>query len=440
MEREKKKSSFIGLIPLIGFLVLYVISSIISKSFDSMPLLVGMIIAAIISFTLPSPNGKKTLQEKVVIFCKSAGDANLMMMIVIFILAGAFQGVASKMGAVSSITNIGLTLLPQNLILPGVFIIACCLSFAMGTSMGTIAALMPVAVDVAIKMQINPALLAGIVVGGAMFGDNNSFISASAIAAVQTQDVLMRKKFILNMIYDLPAIIINCILLSLYPIKTLAINTRYSFNLIDILPYLVVIVLSLIGMNVMPVLLFGVTTGILIGVMQGNFTLISSMTYLQKGMNDMEDMAIIAIFVGGVVGMMDYLGGIQWLLDVLSKKTKTKHSAEFSIGLLIILLCLATTNNTIAIITVGPLATDIGQKFKLSRTRVATILSMYATNIQGAIPYAGQLLVAAGMAHVSPVAIMPWVWYCYLTLIMSLFLVFTNFPKMQKNSYLKDSY
>ena len=417
---QKQPSSFMGLLPLIVFVFLYILSGVISGKFDSMPLLVGMIIAAIVGFCLPAPNGQKklTLEERVAVFCKAGGDQGLIMMIVIFILAGAFQGVATKMHAVSSITNMCLSFLPQNLILPGIFLIAIILSFAMGTSMGTIAALMPV--------------------GGAMFGDNNSFISASAIAAVNSQKVLMKNKFLLNFLYDIPAIIVNCILLAFYPVKDIALTGTYQYNPVDIVPYLLVIILSLVGMNVMSVLMIGIISCLLIGVFQGDFTLIGSMTYLQKGMAGMEDMSLICIFVGGVVGLMNYLGGIQWLIDKLSKNTKSKHGALLSIGFLIILLCLSTTNNTVAIITVGPLAVDIGKKFNLSRTRVATALSMFATNVQGFIPYAGQLLVSSAMAKVSPVAVMPYVWYCYLTLIMSLILAITDFPKIRTKS--NDSY
>lgn len=435
MQKKKQVSSFIGLLPLISFLILYIISGIISGKFDSMPLLVGMVIAAIIAFCLPAPKGQKKLklEEKVMIFCKAGGDPGVVMMLIIFILAGAFQGVATKMKAVSSVTNLCLSILPKNLILPGIFLIGVILSFAMGTSMGTIAALMPVGVLIATQTGVNPAIVAGAVVGGAMFGDNNSFISASAIAAVNSQKVLMKNKFLLNFLYDLPAIIVNCILLSFYPLKHVALSAAtYHYNLIDILPYVLVIILSLFGMNVMSVLMIGIISCIIIGVMQGNFTLISSMAYLQKGMASMEDMALICIFISGVVGLMKYLGGIQWLIDKMGQQTKTKHGALLSIGMLIILLCLSTTNNTVAIITVGPLAVTIGKKFKLSRTRVATALSMFATNVQGFIPYAGQLLVAGAMAHISPVAITPYVWYCYLTLIMSILLAVTDFPKLKR--------
>lgn len=304
--------------------------------------------------------------------------------------------------------------------------------------MGTIAALMPVGVMIATKTGVSPAVVAGAIVGGAMFGDNNSFISASAIAAVNSQKVLMKNKFLLNFLYDIPAIIVNCILLAFYPVKDIALTGTYQYNPVDIVPYLLVIILSLVGMNVMSVLMIGIISCLLIGVFQGDFTLIGSMTYLQKGMAGMEDMSLICIFVGGVVGLMNYLGGIQWLIDKLSKNTKSKHGALLSIGFLIILLCLSTTNNTVAIITVGPLAVDIGKKFNLSRTRVATALSMFATNVQGFIPYAGQLLVSSAMAKVSPVAVMPYVWYCYLTLIMSLILAITDFPKIRTKS--NDSY
>jgi len=435
-----KKGSFKGLMPLIIFLVLYVLTGVVSGKFDSMPLLVGIIIATIVSFVFSPPEGteKLSFDQKLITFCKGGGEPTLIMMVVIFILAGAFQGVASEMGAVSSVTNLGLSILPGKMILPGIFAIGCILSFAMGTSMGTIIALMPVAVNVATKTGVNPALMAGIVVGGAMFGDNLSFISATAIASAQTQNVTQREKFKLNIITYLPAIVINIILLAMYPIKDIAISSSYNYNLVEIIPYILVIALSLAGMNVMPVMLVGVCSGIIIGVISGDFTLIGSMEFVQKGMAGMEDMAIIAVFVGGLVEIMKYLGGIQWLMDTLGKRTKSRKGAELSIGLLVTLLCVATTNNTIAIITVGPLATEIGERFNLARARVATILSMFGTHIQGVIPYAGQLLVAGGMAKVSPVEVMPWVWYCYLTLIFSILFVVLDFPRIkatEENGY-----
>lgn len=433
MQKKDQKGSLIGLVPLIAFLILYVLAGIISGKFDSMPLLVGITIAAMVSFVLPPPAGTKKLsfKEKVLTFCRGGGESTLMMMVVIFILAGAFQGVASKMHAVSSVTNLGLSVLPAQMILPGIFVIGCILSFAMGTSMGTIAALMPVAVDVAVKTGVSPALMAGIVVGSAMFGDNMSFISTTAIASAETQNVLQRDKFKLNFVAYLPAIMINLILLAIYPIKAVTLNGAYTYSLIDIIPYLLVIIFSLIGMNVMPVLVLGVVSGVVIGVFQGDFGWISSMQYIQRGMAGMEDIAIISIFVGGLVEMMKYLGGIQWLMTKLGQQTKTQRGAELSIGMLVTLLCIATTNNTISAVTVAPLATEIGQKFHLARVRVATLLAMFATHVQGLIPYAGQLLVAAGMAQISPVAIMPWVWYCYLTLINSLLFVLLGWPKVK---------
>lgn len=433
MDKAKIKGSFMGLMPLVVFLILYAATGFITGKFDSMPLLVGMILASIVSFALPAAKGEKKLsfEQKVLKFCQGGGEQTLIMMVVIFILAGAFQGVASKMGAVSSVTNLGLSVLPSKMVLPGIFLIGCLLSFAMGTSMGTIAALMPVAVDVATKTGVNPALMAGVVVGGAMFGDNNSFISATAIASAQTQGVTQREKFKLNIMTYAPALLINVILLALYPIKDVAINSTHSYNLVNIIPYVLVIILSLVGMNVMPVMLVGVFSGVCIGVFHGDFGWISSMKYIQQGMAGMEDMSMIAIFVGGLVEIMKYLGGIQWLMDTLGRRTKTRTGAELSIGMLVTLLCVATTNNTIAIITVAPLATSIGRKFHLARARVATLLSMFATHVQGLIPYAGQLLVAGGMAKVSPVAVMPWVWYCYLTLICSLLFVFLGIPKVK---------
>ena len=233
--------------------------------------------------------------------------------------------------AVESISNLGLSILPAKLILPGIFIIGCILSFAMGTSMGTIIALMPVALDVAMKTGVNPALMAGIVVGGAMFGDNMSFISATAIASAQTQNVTQKEKFKLNFITYIPALVINIILLALYPIDNIVMTTVYEYSLVKIIPYVLVIVLSLIGLSVIPVMLIGVFSGIVLGVLYGDFSLIGSMEFVQKGMGGMEDMAIIAIFVGGLVEVMKYLGGIQWLMATLGKKTKSKKLLNFQL-------------------------------------------------------------------------------------------------------------
>lgn len=434
-DNEKStKGNFWGLMPLIVFLAVYLLTGVCSGSFDNMPLMIGIGIACIIAFLLVEPGKKKEermkFDDKVTLFCKGGGDDTLILMVIIFLLAGAFYGVAKNMHAVDSIVNIGLTILPANLILPGLFLIGCILSFSMGTSMGTVAALMPIGIDIAAKTGCNVALIGGVVVGGAMFGDNLSFISDTTIAATRTQEVANNVKFKANALMVLPAVIINLVLLALQPIKALnATGAGYSFNIVNIIPYVLIIVLSLIGMNVIPVMMIGIVSGQIIGVFHNDFTLLKSLTVLHDGMTSMEDMALIAILVGGMVALMKYFGGIDYLLAKLTKSTKSSRGAELSIAALVSLLDIATTNNTISIIAAGPIARNIADKFNVSRARVASILDLFSSAFNGLLPYAGQLLVAGGLAKVSPMSMVPYVWYDMLMLVFGVIFILIGWPK-----------
>lgn len=429
----KGKGNFLGLVPLIAFLIIYMSTGIFTKSFDNMPLMVAILIASGIGLALKKPGEKKptTFDERVNMYCKGGGEQTLILMVIIFILAGAFYGVANAMHAVESVTNFGLTILPSNMILPGLFIIGCILSFAMGTSMGTVAALTPIAVDIAHKTGFSLPLVCGIVIGGAMFGDNLSFISDTTIAATRTQDVPMKAKFKANILMVLPAVVINLILLSMQHAPNLNLTATHNYNVVNVIPYILVIILSLIGMNVMFVMTLGVVSGVIIGVIHGDFTLVGSFTVIHTGMTWMEDMSIIAILVGGMVALMNYLGGIDWLLEKLTKKTKTARGGELSIAALVSLMDIATTNNTISIIATGPIAKDISDKFGIARERVASILDLFSSAFNGLLPYAGQMLVAAGLAKISPMSIMPYVWYCMLMLVFGTFFILIGWPKFQ---------
>ena len=342
---NKTKGHFIGLVPLIAFLVLYMGVGLFSGSFDNMPLMVGILIATAVALLLNKPSESLSLNEKIEIFCRGAGESTLVLMVLIFILAGAFYGVASGMHAVDSVVNLGLTILPSNMILPGLFLIGCLLSFSMGTSMGTVTALMPIAINIASKIGINVAFVSGmhavdsvvnlgltilpsnmilpglfligcllsfsmgtsmgtvtalmpiainiaskiginvafvsgIVVGGAMFGDNLSFISDTTIAATRTQEVQMKDKFKTNIIMVLPAVIINLVLLLVQNPSISQSAANHSYSLVNLIPYVLVIVLSLVGMNVLPVMTIGVISGIIIGVIHGDFTLLKSLTVI----------------------------------------------------------------------------------------------------------------------------------------------------------------
>ena len=423
MKQKHGKGSFWGLVPLLTFLVLYIITGISTQNFNSMPLMIGILIASAVALMMHRKGevDRTTFAERVTKYCVGGGDDGLILMVIVFLLAGGFYGVSKGMHAVDAVTNLGLDILPVKLILPGLFVIGCIISFAMGTSMGTVAALMPIGVSLALKIHGNMALFCGTVVGSAMFGDNLSMISASVIAATRTQDVSMMKKFKTNIAMLLPAIIVNLVLLAMQPVgQGVHLSGNHPYDLLNLLPYILVIVLSFTGMHVILVLTLGILTGVAIGVFHGDFSLVKSMTVIHNGMMSMEDMALIAILVGGLVALMDYLGGIDWIINALTRKIKSAKGGEFAIAGLVSLLDIITTNNTVSIITAGPLAKDIGDQFGISAPRIASDLVTFSCAFNGLIPYGGQLLVAAGLAKISPMQIVPYSWYCLLMLASSI--------------------
>ncbi|MDO5292546.1 MAG: Na+/H+ antiporter NhaC family protein [bacterium] len=439
----KKKGSIVGLLPLFVFLVLYMGIGFATGSFDNLPLMVGILIAVGVALSLQRPGSTKETRtpfdEKVQIFCQGGGDHTLILMVLIFILAGAFYSIASAMHAVDTVVNIGLSVLPSNMILPGLFLIGCLLSFAMGTSMGTIAALMPIGIDIANKTGVGIALVCGIVIGGAMFGDNLSFISDTTIAATRTQEVKMKDKFKMNILMVLPAVLINLIALFTKSKGVVAIGGDYSFNLINILPYVVVIVFSLLGLHVIKVMSLGVVTGIILGVLHGDFTIIESFSIMQEGMSGMQNTAIIAVLVGGMAALMHHFGGIDYLLEKLSKRTKSARGGELSIAAIVSLLDIATTNNTVSIITAGPIARDIADEYNIDRRRVASILDVFSSAFNGLLPYGAQLLVAAGLAQIASVEIMAYNWYSMLMLVSGLVFICLGWPNFSKKTEVEAS-
>lgn len=426
---NNKKGSFMGLLPLVIFLVVYFAMGIGTGDFGNFPLMIGIFLASGISLFMKSPVAeKKSFTEKMVMFCKGGGDDTLILMVIIYMLAGAFYGVASGMHATDTVTNIGISILPANMILPGLFLIGCILSFSMGTSMGTVAALMPIGIDIASKTGVSVALVSGIVVGGAMFGDNLSFISDTTIAATTTQGIGNKEKFKANIFMVGPAVIITVVALALYPIDATKISAGGAINFVNLVPYILIIVLSLAGMHAVMAMTISVISGMVIGVFHGDFSFVKSFTVVHEGM---KDMAVIAIFVGGLVAIMQYLGGIDWLLNKLAKGMKSKVGAELSIAALVSLVDVATTNNTISIIAVGPIAKDISEEFDIAPARTASILDLFSSAFNGLTPYAGQLLTAGAMAKIAPVTIMPYVWYDILMIIFGVIFIVIGWPKFK---------
>ena len=424
----QSKGTIKGLLPLIFFLVLYMGTGILSGNFSSMPLLLAFIITSAFSLLLDKNDGKTSLEEKIGIFTRSGGEETIILMVIIFLLAGAFYSVADAMGAVKSIVSLGLTILPSNLLLPGLFMISCILSFSMGTSMGTITAVAPIGVGIAAQTEVNMALVMGTVIGGAMFGDNLSFISDTTIAATRTQGVELRDKFKANLMIVLPAVIVTIIILSFVKIPNVNLES-YEYSLINILPYITIIVSALMGINVMAVLGIGIITGSVVGLITSSFTIVELFGVLQRGMGWMQDLSMIAIVVGGVVGLMKYYGGIDYLLDRVTSKVTTKKGGQFGIAALVALITAATTNNTISIITAGPLAKDISREYDIDSRKTASLLDIFSAGVQGIIPYGGQLLLAAGLAKISPIEIMPFSIYSILMIVMGCIAILVKSPK-----------
>ena len=420
------KPSLWALSPLLVFLCLYLVTSIIVNDFYKVPITIAFMVSSVYAVCITKG---LSLNERMLQYSIGAANKNIILMIWIFILAGAFAQSAKDIGAIDATVNLTLLLLPDNLLLAGIFLAACFISLSIGTSVGTIVALVPVAAGIAEKTDMNLAFMTGIVVGGAFFGDNLSFISDTTIAATRTQGVAMKDKFKANFLMVLPAVIINIVLLFFNSSSTALDESALTWDFIQLIPYILVIVLSLIGINVILAMGAGIAAGLIIGIAQGSFSLAESLTVVGNGIISMEDTAVIAVMVGGLVALMHYLGGIQWLLNSLSRSVKSRSGAELSIAALVTLLDLATTNNTISIITAGPIAKDISQKYGVSPVRAASILDLFSSAGNGVCPWAGQILAASGLAGVSTLSIVPFCWYSIMMFIFGVIFILIGWPK-----------
>ena len=419
-----------ALAPFIVFLILFIGSGVITKDFYTFPVIVAIAIA---SATALAMNRKESFNQKVEIFCKGAGDSNIMLMVVIFLLAGAFSEVANGMGAVESTVNLALSIVPQNLLMVGLFIIACFISLSMGTSMGTIVALAPIGVGISDQTDISVALSMAAVIGGAMFGDNLSFISDTTIAAVRTQGTKMKDKFKVNFFIVLPAAVITCVILGFLTMGEQATISGEAYNWVKILPYLCVLVAALAGINVFLVLSIGIVFAGIIGLADGSYHAMEVIQKAGDGMAGMYEISFLAILIAGMVSVIKHNGGIDYLLNLVTKKSKSKKSAEFSIAGLVALTNLSTANNTISIIIAGPLAKNIAEKYEIDPRKSASLLDVFACSIQGLLPYGAQLLLAAGVAHISPISILPYSFYPVLIGVSGIIAILLGFPRFSKS-------
>jgi Na+/H+ antiporter NhaC len=428
---KQPPESFLGLTPILLFMLLVIGSGLLTQDFSTMPILVAFVMSAGFALLLNNKQSKLSVAEKVDIFCKGGGDKTIILLAIIFLLAGAFYAVTIDIGARDATVNWALNYVPTAYLLPGLFVIACFIAFAMGTSMGTITAITPIGIGVAESLGVPVPLTVGIVIGGAMFGDNLSFISDTTIAATRTQGVQLRDKFKANLIIVLPAAFLTAVLLMFVDIDGSTVITSKGYDAWLILPYLLIIGCALLGVNVIGVLGIGIGSACVIGLSKGLFTFASMLQSLQKGMGWMQDMVAIALIIGGIVALMKAYGGIQWLVSNITQRINSKKGAEYGTAALVSALDIATANNTIAIVTTGPIVKDLGKKYQIDPRRTASLLDIFSCGFQGLVPYGGQLLVAASLAGVSPLALTPYCWYPMLILIFAVLAIATGLPKFK---------
>ena len=414
------KHRIFALLPFFVFIAIFAGAGIISKDFYSMPAYVAFLIALFVGFL---QNRKVSFDQKLKIIAKGAGDVNIITMVLIFLVAGAFSGIVTAAGGVESTVHFGLSIMPPQFIVVGLFVIGCFISLSMGTSMGTITALAPIALGVSEQTGFPIALCIGATVCGAMFGDNLSMISDTTIAAVRTQGCEMKDKFKQNFFIVLPAAVLTLIIFYLRTMNTTCDVASYDYNFVEVIPYLVVLVGALIGFNVFAVLFSGIFLSLIVGIANGSFTLMESFTVLGEGMTGLFEISIISIIVACIVSLMKENGGIALIIDGIKKSINGKRGAELGVGILVFLVDLCTANNTVAIVMSGPVAKEIGDEFGVAPKRVASILDIFASVGQGLIPYGAQLLTAAALVGISPMMILPNLYYPILMLVSVLLFI-----------------
>lgn len=421
-----KLSGWLALSPLVVFLCIYLLTSIIVNDFYKVPIAVAFLISS--CYAIAITRGL-SMDQRIHQFSIGAGNKNIMQMVWIFILAGAFAYSAKEMGAIDATVNLTLHILPDNLLLAGIFIASCFISLSIGTSVGTIVALTPVAVGLAQKTGIDLSYMVAIVVGGSFFGDNLSFISDTTIASTKTQGCEMRDKFKVNSLIVIPAAVI---VLAIYIFQGLSVSSPVIIQDIEwvkVIPYLIVLGTAIAGINVMLVLLLGIASTAVVGFATGSFDIFGWFAATGTGISGMGDLIIITLLAGGMLEIIRYNGGIDFIIGKLTKHVKGKRGAEFSIAALVSIANLCTANNTIAIITTGPIARDIATKFHLDSRKTASILDTFSCFIQGIIPYGAQLLMASGLALISPISIIGNLYYPFTMGTLALLSILLRYPR-----------
>ena len=426
MKEQKKTQGWIALSPLFLFLILYLGLSLLVNDFYKFDISIAFLFSVCYAISITKCIN---FEKRIAIFSQGASHPNILLMIWIFILAGAFAEGAKAMGAIDATVNLTLFLLPNQLILSGIFIAACFVSLSIGTSVGTIVALTPVAIGLAQKLGVDVAYMTAVVVGGSFFGDNLSFISDTTIASTKTQGCVMRDKFRVNAQIAIPAALV---VLLIYLFSGSSVETPLELAPIEwikIIPYIIVLVTALFGVHVMIVLLLGICSSGIIGLAYQDTTFFEYIGAMSKGIIGMSELIIVTLLAGGLLELIKFNGGIDFIIKKLTSNVKSKRGAELSIATLVSMANVCTANNTIAIITVGSIAKEIATKFHLDKRKVASLLDTFSCFVQGIIPYGAQLLMASGLANLSPITIIGKLYYPFTLGIFALLAILFRYPR-----------
>ena len=420
------KKGIIALSPLVVFVVLYLVTSIIAGDFYKVPITVAFMAASMYAVLI---SGGATLHERIDIYSRGAAKGQMMLMFWIFILAGAFAHSAKVMGAIDATVNLALTLLPGNMLLAGLFLAACFISISVGTSVGTIVALTPIAAGVAQQTGTSVPLMTAVIVGGSFFGDNLSFISDTTIAATATQGCKLSDKFRVNSFIVVPAAIVILVVYLMMGTDIQSPQHIPEVAYLKVVPYLVVLLTAIMGMNVMAVLSLGtIVTGV-IGMAEGAFDIFGWFNAMGNGILGMGELIIITMMAGGLLEIIKHNGGIDFIIERLTRHVSTKRGAEMTVAGLVSFVNMCTANNTVAIITVGGIAKQIADRFGVDNRKCASILDTFSCTVQGIIPYGVQILMAAGLAQLNPISIMPYLYYPFAIGIAALLSILFRYPK-----------
>lgn len=421
-----KKKGIIAISPLIVFVCLYLVTSIVAGDFYKVPITVAFMIASIYAVVI---GGGIPLSRRIDIFSRGASTSNMMLMIWIFILAGAFANTAKVMGCVDATINLTLTLLPANMLLAGLFLAACFISLSIGTSVGTIVALTPIAAGSAESLGMSVPMMTAVIVGGSFFGDNLSFISDTTITATSTQGCKLSDKFRVNAFLAFPAAFL---VLCLYAFMGSGITSDYNpqnIDIVKVMPYIIVLLTALLGMNVTAVLTLGIILTGVIGMCSGCFDVYGWFKAMGDGIIGMGELVIVTMMAAGMLELIKERGGIDFIIKVLTRHVNGKRGAELCIATLVAVVNVCTANNTVAILTVGQLSKKIGDRFGVDNRKCASILDTMSCCVQGVIPYGAQLLMAAGLAEINPISIMPYLYYPLTIGIITILAILLRYPR-----------